>query len=596
MYCEMCGAVNDDNAKKCKKCGFSFTESLENDKQDFDKNINKFKEDNYETIRKKNVVDKAAAAANDTTKKVSKLPLPVKIVACLAIVAGLGYGIYYYIQTNNFFTPEKNPQTGETRYIYIRKGHKIINAPLYLRGKNYRVDIDGYRIEDELYTDNENNQFYYDKDGVMKENEWFELDGEKKFADEKGIILKNQMKNDYYLNDEGNMVKDQAVRVGNDDYYFGQDGRCVRDTWNNDHFYGRDGKMLKNTRSTDEKQLKLDQNGNIVYDPTIQIHGKNYRFGSTITFGSYEQDGNEANGPEPIEWYLLQGHQDEAILLSKRVLLAEPFQIEEYANDTNNEYKTSYVGQWLNGHFFDTAFDSIDKKYVKNGEFGKVFIPSAHELEMHVPNQMWRIAYPVKTAEIASEKSVRYKSAAVYWLRDDGANAKHKAFVTDAGDIITDDLSSNIRVSYGESTVVGHTNSLESAISNMAGDLLNNIVNTQGKKVAGQVVESAVSAIAPGWLAGIINSTDLPSQVGDAIWGMISGETSESEAGRVAVESNIPENTQSNQFQNKTITEVFNTKLPERSVANPYKDVGLITNKFIGVRPMLIIDIQTNNK
>lgn len=588
MYCEMCGAVNDDNAKKCKKCGFSFTESLENDKQDFDKNVNKFKEDNYETIRKKNVVDKAAAAANTTTKKVGGLPLPVKIVACLAIVAGIAYGAYYYIQTNNFFIPEKNEQTGETRYIYKKNGYKILNAPLYLRGKNYRVDINGYRMEDEFYTDNDNNEYYYDKDGVMKENEWFIVDGGRKFADAKGIILKNQLKDDYYLDADGNMVTDTAVKVGNDDYYFSDNGRFVREKWVNDHFYGRDGKMLKNTRSTDEKKLKLDQNGNIVYDPTIQIHGKNYRFGSTITFGSYEQDGNEANGPEPIEWYLLQGHQDEAILLAKRVLLAEPFQIEEYANNTNNEYKTSYVGQWLNGHFYDTAFDSIDKKYVKTGEFGKVFIPSAHELEMHVPNQMWRVAYPVKTAEIATEKSKRFKSAAIYWLRDNGANAMHKAFVTDAGDIITDDLSSTIRVSYGESTVSGHTNSL--------GNALNNVLNDQGGKIAGNLIESAVSALAPGWLAGIINATDLPSKAGDALWGIISGETSENEAGQIMRESNIPDNAQNNQFKNKTISEVANTKLPERSITNPYKDVGLITNKFIGVRPMILIDIQANNK
>ena len=588
MYCEMCGAVNDDNAKKCKKCGFSFTESLENAKQDFEKNVDKFKEENYETIRKKNVADKVVYTASNTSKQVGKLPLPVKILACLAIIAGIGFGVYYYIQTNNFFIPEKNEQTGETRYIYIKNGYKVLNAPLYLRGKNYRVDIDGYRIEDDFYTDNENNEYYYDKDGVMKENEWFEIDGSRKFANEKGIILKNQLKDDYYLDAEGNMVTDMAVKVGDDDYYFGDNGRYVREEWANDHFYGRDGKMLKNTRSTDEKKLKLDQNGNIVYDPTIQIHGKNYRFGSTIVFGSYEQDGNEANGPEPIEWYLLQGHQDEAILLAKRVLLAEPYQIEEYANNTDNQYKTSYVGQWLNGHFFDTAFDSIDKKYVKSGEFGKVFIPSAHELEMHVPNQMWRIAYPAKTAEIATEKSVRHKSAAVYWLRDNGANAMHKAFVTDTGDIITDDLSANVRVSFNEGTVSGHTNSLGNVIKDVVGD--------QGSNITSGLIENAISALAPGWLAGIINSTDLPSKAGDALWGIISGETSESEADRIMRESNIQGNAQDNQFKNKTLSEIVNTKLPERTITNPYKDVGLVTNKFIGVRPMLIIDIQTNNK
>lgn len=49
---------------------------------------------------------------------------------------------------------------------------------------------------------------------------------------------------------------------------------------------------------------------------------KNAKVGSTITFGSYEQDGNDSNGKEPIEWIIYEKSSDgrEASLVSKYVL------------------------------------------------------------------------------------------------------------------------------------------------------------------------------------------------------------------------------------------------------------------------------------
>ena len=579
MYCEMCGAVNDDNAKKCKKCGFSFTGSMEETKDEFESNVDKFKEENYETIRKKSVTEKATnevkKMAKSTTGNVKKLPLPVKIVACLGIVGVIAFGIYYYIQTNNFFVPEKNNKTGETRYVYYKSGYKVLDAPLFLRGKNYRVDMDGYRLEDEIYVDYEGNSYYYGQDGVMKENEWFVLDGQKKFADKKGIILKNQWKNEYYLDNDGNITYNKVIG----DYYVGDDGKYIKNKWQDDHFYGAEGKMLRSTRSTDEKQLKLDKDGNIMYDPTIQIRAKDFRFGSTVVFGEMEQDGNEMNGPEPIEWLYLIGDQNESVLLSKNVLFAAPYQVEEYTNEVKNEWGTSRVKNWLNGYFYETVFDDIDEKYILEKENGAVFVPSQHELEMYIPNQRLRISFPTEVAKIASEKSIENKSAAVYWLRDDGVNAMHKAFVTDVGDIITDDISDNIRVSnkITEATIQGHAGT---------DDVVKNIGN--------MVFEEALDAILPGWVSKILNASGLTEQIEDLIWSFIGGEQPKEDTKKIIKDWEDKVGPIEDSDKDMSVGDIIKTKMPERVVTNPYKNVGLVTNQFVGVRPMLIVNMQAN--
>ena len=42
--------------------------------------------------------------------------------------------------------------------------------------------------------------------------------------------------------------------------------------------------------------------------------------GDTVSFGSYEQDGNTQNGPEPIQWIVLDKIDGQLLLLSADVL------------------------------------------------------------------------------------------------------------------------------------------------------------------------------------------------------------------------------------------------------------------------------------
>ena len=47
--------------------------------------------------------------------------------------------------------------------------------------------------------------------------------------------------------------------------------------------------------------------------------------GDIIEFGSYEQDGDESNGAEPIQWEVLKVEDGRALVISKYVLDSHPF-------------------------------------------------------------------------------------------------------------------------------------------------------------------------------------------------------------------------------------------------------------------------------
>ncbi len=51
---------------------------------------------------------------------------------------------------------------------------------------------------------------------------------------------------------------------------------------------------------------------------SLNLNG--YSVGDTITFGKYEQDGNEDNDKEEIEWVILEINKDWAFILSKKAL------------------------------------------------------------------------------------------------------------------------------------------------------------------------------------------------------------------------------------------------------------------------------------
>ena len=76
--------------------------------------------------------------------------------------------------------------------------------------------------------------------------------------------------------------------------------------------------------------------------------------GDHVFFGHYEQDNDLNNGPEPIEWRVLEVKGNEMLLLSEYILDAQPFNEEK----AGNLWESSSLRTWLNRDFIDNAFSN----------------------------------------------------------------------------------------------------------------------------------------------------------------------------------------------------------------------------------------------
>ena len=121
---------------------------------------------------------------------------------------------------------------------------------------------------------------------------------------------------------------------------------------------------------------------------------KGYKDFDSVVLGSYEQDGDTANGKEGIEWLVLKKDEDKALLLSKYIL-----DYVEYSNilEKYTTWKDSRLRAWSNHEFFEGSFNEQEKVLIAsmkiknydnpvyNNSSGadtvdKVFAPSFDEL------------------------------------------------------------------------------------------------------------------------------------------------------------------------------------------------------------------------
>ncbi len=81
-----------------------------------------------------------------------------------------------------------------------------------------------------------------------------------------------------------------------------------------------------------------------------------------IVFGAYEQDGDESNGPEPIEWEVLEENGNGIFLVSRYVLDAQPYNTKQ----TDVTWESCTLRSWLNGKFMNKAFTPLEQVLIQN--------------------------------------------------------------------------------------------------------------------------------------------------------------------------------------------------------------------------------------
>ena len=163
--------------------------------------------------------------------------------------------------------------------------------------------------------------------------------------------------------------------------------------------------------------------------------------GNTVIYGAFEQDGDPANGPEPVEWLVLDSRDGKSLLLSLRGLDTRPWNLEK----KEITWEDCTLRAWLNRYFLYTAFgegerqrilrtdvDNSREQGMKSGRpDGKdtkdsVFLLSCREVDGYLTAREDRECRPTK----ATLNKYSCGSPCDWWLRSPGASDTSAAFVT----------------------------------------------------------------------------------------------------------------------------------------------------------------------
>lgn len=192
---------------------------------------------------------------------------------------------------------------------------------------------------------------------------------------------------------------------------------------------------------------------------------KSIKAGDSVYFGKYEQDGNTKNGKEKIEWQVLDKKDGKALLVSKKVLDAQPYN-KEWKGIT---WEKCTLRKWLNNDFIKEAFNAKESKKIQkskiknkdNKEYGtkggkdttdKVFLLSIDEANKYYKTDEKRTAeitdYGIKRiAKVLdrTEKDLKKDSEWFgesnnmwYWLRSPGFDQLCAAYVDFVGSVSED--------------------------------------------------------------------------------------------------------------------------------------------------------------
>ena len=162
--------------------------------------------------------------------------------------------------------------------------------------------------------------------------------------------------------------------------------------------------------------------------------------GGIVTFGRYEQDGNKENGPEEIEWVVLDVQDGKALLLSKYGLEAKPYNT-EYTDVT---WETCTLRAWLNSDFLNQAYSAEEQSAILTTTVDNSSSQGYNDLISIDGNNTQDKIFLLSYAEANRYLSVKY------WKEDDGNNTKSRVTPTDYAIETGADSSGNYQTADGK--------------------------------------------------------------------------------------------------------------------------------------------------
>lgn len=169
--------------------------------------------------------------------------------------------------------------------------------------------------------------------------------------------------------------------------------------------------------------------------------------GSTVYYGAYEQDNDNANGKEKIVWKVVAVETDKVLLLSEKNLDSLPYNLEDKAIT----WETCTLRSWLNSEFLAAAFTPEEQAAIllttvetpdnslyqtKGGAAveDQVFVLSVQEAVQYFPDDRSRLAPNTAYAEAKSAYSSP-EGNGWWWLRTPGIESNTASNVNYSGTV-----------------------------------------------------------------------------------------------------------------------------------------------------------------
>ena len=188
-------------------------------------------------------------------------------------------------------------------------------------------------------------------------------------------------------------------------------------------------------------------------DPQFDNQLNGAQVGDIITFGSYEQDNNTANGKEKIEWLVLEKETDNILVISKYALDSR-----SYHDETGETtWETCSLRSWLNDSFLREAFTKREQSMILtdhvraeenpywgwtssivdpgNDTLDQIFLPSLTEIFRELNSDTARQCKPTNYAIAQGCTLIPESENCNWWLRTPGVRAGQAAFVTRDGQL-----------------------------------------------------------------------------------------------------------------------------------------------------------------
>lgn len=158
--------------------------------------------------------------------------------------------------------------------------------------------------------------------------------------------------------------------------------------------------------------------------------------GETVTFGRYEQDNDPGNGPEPIEWIVLDTRDGKTLLLSRYGLDVKPYNTQ----DAGVTWETCSLRTWLNGDFLNEAFSAEEQAAILVTEVENTFAQGNYmEWRTDAGNNTQDLVFLLSFAETSKYlapyrgDSMKWRTAPTAYALAGGAATERDAFTAEGG-------------------------------------------------------------------------------------------------------------------------------------------------------------------